>query len=107
MEESGAQKLISVECTWQAKWSLRTPDYKFILAREPDYYGNPPRELYDLQVDENEVNNIAAEESDVCAAMEEELEEWIRQRVGQAGRDQDPVVEQGITLGKRLYSSGH
>ncbi len=106
-EESGAQKLISVECTWQAKWSLRTPDYKFILAREPDYYGNPPRELYDLQVDENEVNNIAAEESDVCAAMEEELEEWIRQRLGQAGRGQDPVVEQGITLGRRLYSSGH
>jgi arylsulfatase A-like enzyme len=100
-EQAGTKKIISVECTWQAKWSLRSADYKFILGREADYYGNPLRELYDLRSDKEEVHNIATEQAAVCAALEEELEGWIRKRLERAGRAQDPVVEQGITLGKR------
>ena len=44
----GRDEIVSVESTWQAKWSLRTEDAKFILSREADLLGNPLRELYDL-----------------------------------------------------------
>ena len=30
------------------KWCVRTERYKFILAREEDFYHTPARELYDL-----------------------------------------------------------
>jgi arylsulfatase A-like enzyme len=97
-KEGGHDRVISMECTWQAKWSLRTDRYKFILAREPDIYGTPPRELYDLSADPREERNIAAERRDVAEAMESELEEWISRRLRELGRREDPLREHGVSL---------
>jgi arylsulfatase len=96
--DGGHDRVISLECTWQAKWSLRTSRYKFILAREPDIYGTPPRELYDLAEDPREERNIAAQRGDIAGAMEAELEEWIADRLQALGRRADPLVEHGISL---------
>jgi arylsulfatase len=101
-QEGGHERVISLECTWQMKWSLRTDHYKFILAREPDRYGNPPRELYDLAADPQEEHNIAGERPDVAAAMEMELENWIADRLQALGREEDPLVAHGISLGVRI-----
>lgn len=94
-------RLFSAECTWQSKWSLRTLEYKFILARRPDPYGNPLRELYELRADPGETRNLSAQRPELCRELEEELEGWIRQRLEALGRRQDPLLEQDITLGKR------
>lgn len=94
-------QVLSAENTWQSKWSLRTASHKLILARRPDPYGNPPRELYDLQTDPGETRNLAAEQPDLCRQLEEELEGLIRRRLEALGRTQDPLLEQDITLGKR------
>ncbi len=98
VKEGGHDRVISMECTWQAKWSLRTDRYKFILAREPDIYGTPPRELYDLSADPREERNIVSERRDVAAAMESELEEWIARRLKDLGRREDPLREHGVSL---------
>ena len=95
------EKVISAESTWQVKWCLRTEHYKFILAREPDWYGTPMRELYDLQADAGELNNLIDSERGVAAEMEAELEGWIADRLKAAGRTIDPLIEQGVSLGKR------
>jgi arylsulfatase A-like enzyme len=97
-QAGGHKRVISSECYWQAKWSLRTDHHKFILAREPDLYGNPPRELYDLMVDPGEDHNIADEQPEIAAAMEAELEGWIADRLQALGREQDPIQEHGIKL---------
>lgn len=100
-EESpdGHERVVrSLECTWQAKWSLRTDRYKFILARDPDRYGNPPRELYDLAADPGEERNIAAQRPEIASALEAELEGWIADRLRALGRRDDPLREHGISL---------
>lgn len=97
-EEGGTDRVVSLESSWQSKWSLREAGYKFILSRVPDFYGNPMRELYDLGKDPREEKNIAEEEPKIAGAMEEELEAWIAQRLKELGEAQDPLVEHGISL---------
>ena len=91
-------KVVSLECSWQAKWSLRTDQFKFILSRVQDFYGNPLRELYDLQNDPFEEKNIAAENSEIANKMELELEQWIADRLQELKRDKDPILEHNISL---------
>ncbi|UCH35527.1 MAG: sulfatase [Armatimonadota bacterium] len=99
-------RLITQECTWQAKWALRTDEYKLILSREQgrDLHDKPPRELYHLAADPGELTNLAERQPDVVAAMESELEQWIARMMEKNGLEQDPLIAQGITLGKRWRS---
>lgn len=92
--------VISQECTWQMKWCVRTDHYKFILAREDDFYHTPMRELYDLVADPNELRNIAKEEPDTVRTLEVHLESWIADMMAKNGLTKDPLVAHGITLGE-------
>src|SRR5579884_2355573 len=94
----GRSKAVSLEATLQAKWCLRTNDFKFILAREPDSYGTPMRELYDLRRDPGETQNVATEMPEVAAKLESELEAWIQAELRKSGKTQDPVCEHGISM---------
>jgi arylsulfatase A-like enzyme len=94
----GRDSAVSCECTWQAKWSLRTDRFKLILARGPDLYGSPDRELYDLVADPGEKRNIALEDAGVTAALEGELEGWIASKLAALGRSEDPLRKHGISL---------
>jgi arylsulfatase A-like enzyme len=96
--EGGHDHVISVECTWQAKWSLRTDRYKLIVARDPGLRGGPPRELYDLVADPGETKNLIEARADVAGRMEDQLEGWIARRLQELGRQADPLIEQGISL---------
>lgn len=91
-------EVFSCESTLQAKWSLRTRDYKFILAREPDFYDTPLRELYDLREDPSETRNIAAERPEIAQQMETRLEAWIAEQLQQTNQTDDPLRVQGISL---------
>lgn len=94
-------RVVCCECTWQAKWALRTQDRKLILARQPDRHGMPMRELYDLCADPAEEHNLADERPTEAAELALELEEWIAAGLQRTGSCVDPLMEQGITLGKR------
>jgi arylsulfatase A-like enzyme len=104
-DDPGREVLFMSECTHQAKWALRVGRHKFILARAPDFYGTPLRELYDLESDPAETINLAEREAALAASMEAQLEEWIAKRVKELGRGDDPLREQGISL-KPLMSMG-
>jgi len=94
-EPSGYDRVIGLESTWQAKYYLRNSRYKYILARQPDLLGNPDRELYDLETDPGEDRNIAADEPQLAAALEREMEAFIAEKMEAAGRTEDPVSKEG------------
>jgi arylsulfatase A-like enzyme len=100
--DGGHDSVISLECSYQAQWSLRTSSYLYILSREQDFAGNPLRELYDLSQDPAEKRNIAEEHPQVAQAFEGQLEDWIAERLRALGRDDDPLREQGISLRHEL-----
>ena len=99
-QDGGHDRVISVECSWQACWSLRTDKYKLIIPRKLDGEGRPLRELYNLVSDPEEKQNLADKQPEIANAMEAELERWIADRLQAQGRSEDPVREQGVSLGK-------
>lgn len=99
-KEGGHDRVISLECTYQARWSLRTDQYKLIWPPGPDGgEGGPQRELYDLRADPQETNNIAESAPAKADAMQSELQDWIAQKLSALGRDEDPLLAHGTTIG--------
>ena len=96
-------RIISMECTWQAKWSLRTDRYKFILPRLP---AGETAELYDLVEDPAELKNLVSERPDLAREMEQELEGWIQDRLQETGKTEDPIVTHGVSLNRILDGFG-
>jgi arylsulfatase A-like enzyme len=92
---TGRQRVVASEATWMCKWAYRTDEYKLIVAREPDLYGGPPVELYDLAADPEETVNLADIRPDVRDAMRAEFEGWLERRLAARGRRRDPVAAHG------------
>ncbi len=92
--ESHSQ-VLALECTWMAKWALRKDGFKVIVSREPDFYGNPPIELYDLRSDPAEIRNLADDRPDVRDVLIDDLESQIAARLSALGRTVDPVRAHG------------
>lgn len=73
------------ECTWMRKHGWRTPEWKLIEAKEPDFHFKPPVELYNLIEDPAEDHNLAAERPEVVAFLKARMEEWIARRERETG----------------------
>ncbi|MBI1925932.1 sulfatase, partial [Candidatus Poribacteria bacterium] len=68
------------ECTWMRKHGWRTPEWKLIIALEPDFHFKPPVELYNLVLDPHEDNNLAEANPDIVATLEARMKRWIEKR---------------------------
>jgi arylsulfatase A-like enzyme len=85
------------ECTWMRKRGWRTPEWKLIRALEPDIYGKPPVELYDLCADPQERTNVASTRPEVVAALSADMEAWVSRRLKETGLP-DPLIVQTDAL---------
>lgn len=92
--------VVAQECTWQMKWAIRTDTHKLIVAREPDFYGTPMRELYDLRSDPDELRNLATDDPATADALQARLEAWLAERMSRNGLTRDPLQAHGLTLGQ-------
>ncbi len=82
------------ECTWMRKHGWRTPEWKLIVALEPDFHFKPPVELYNLIQDPDENNNLAEAYPDIVNVLETRMKDWIRQREQETGLT-NPIMTQG------------
>jgi arylsulfatase A-like enzyme len=82
------------ECTWMRKHGWRTPEWKLIIALEPDFHFKPEVELYNLIADPGETNNLAEAEPEVVAMLKGRMEAWIAKREAETGLP-NPIYNQG------------
>ena len=82
------------ECTWMRKHGWRTPEWKLIVALEPDMHFKPPVELYNLITDPDENHNLADTEPDLVACLKARMENWIAKREAETGLPA-PIHTQG------------
>ena len=61
------------ECTWMRKHGWRTPEWKLMIALEPDFHFKPRVELYNLIKDPLELKNVASKEKGVVTILEERM----------------------------------
>jgi arylsulfatase A-like enzyme len=73
------------ECTWMRKHGWRTPEWKLMVALEPDFHFKPNVELYNLLEDPEEYNNLAESRPDVVAFLKGCMDEWIAKREKETG----------------------
>jgi arylsulfatase A-like enzyme len=82
------------ECTWMRKHGWRTPEWKLIVALEPDFHFKPALELYNLVQDPGENRNLAEAEPEVVALLRARMEAWIAKREQETGLP-NPMLTQG------------
>ena len=82
------------ECTWMRKHGWRTPQWKLMVALEPDFHFKPPVELYNLVEDPDENHNLAGELPEVVNLLKRRMNNWIRKRVKETGK-RNPMLTQG------------
>ncbi|MGQ9631200.1 MAG: sulfatase [bacterium] len=75
--DGGYEAIYLTECTWQAKWGVRTPEWKFIKTIDPGLHGVDGYELYNLKEDPLELRNLASERADVLDYLELKLVRWM------------------------------
>ena len=73
------------ECTWMRKHGWRTPQWKLIVALEPDFHFKPPVELYNLVEDPDENHNLADELPEVVELLRGRMEAFIERREKEEG----------------------
>jgi arylsulfatase A-like enzyme len=82
------------ECTWMRKHGWRTPEWKLIVALEPDFHFKPSVELYNLIEDPSENNNLAEGYPKVVALLKGHMKAWIAKREQETGLP-NPINHQG------------
>jgi len=81
------------ECTWMRKHGWRTPEWKLIVALEPDFHHKPPVELYNLIRDPDENENVVDQYPEIVTALKAQMNSWIEKREEETG-EANPVENQ-------------
>lgn len=92
------------ECTWMRKHGWRTPEWKLIIALEPDFHFTPEIELYNLVEDPEENSNVAEENPDIVALLQARMDGWIAKREAETGLT-NPIHDQGDWHGQEGIGS--
>ncbi|MFA6948354.1 MAG: sulfatase [Eubacteriales bacterium] len=74
------------EATWMRKHGWRTPEWKLMIALEPDFHFKPTVELYNLKKDPKEYHNVADEEPEVVKFLTDRMLAHIAKREKETGR---------------------
>lgn len=90
---SHASEFYITECTWMRKHGWRTPNWKLIVALEPDFHFKAPVELYNLYEDPTESVNLAENHPEIVAELTRRMHAWIARREEESGLP-NPIYNQ-------------
>ena len=90
---SHASEFYITECTWMRKHGWRTPNWKLIVALEPDFHFKAPVELYNLYEDPTESVNLAETYPEIVAELTRRMHAWIARREAESGLP-NPIYNQ-------------
>ena len=93
-KESFESSFYITECTWMRKHGWLTPEWKLIVALEPDFHFKPEIELYNLVRDPDELDNVADAHPDIVATLRARLETHVFRREQETG-NANPMLTQG------------
>jgi arylsulfatase A-like enzyme len=95
------------EATWMRKHGWRTPEWKLIVALEPDFHFKPTVELYNLINDPSENNNVADQEPETVKYLTYRMNAFIAKRESETGRVNPMITNAGKWngFGKAFESS--
>jgi len=82
------------ECTWMRKHGWRTPQWKLMIALEPDFHFKPEVELYNLVEDPEENTNLAEQQPAIVAMLTDRMNAWVTKRESETGKP-NPMHHQG------------
>jgi arylsulfatase A-like enzyme len=92
------------ECTWMRKHGWRTPQWKLMIALEPDFHFKPELELYNLTEDPKENTNLAQAHPDMVETLRKRMDAFIAKREKETGLP-NPMHHQGDWHGKKGVGS--
>jgi arylsulfatase A-like enzyme len=90
------------ECTWQAKRAIRTGRWKYIRCYDAGVYGRWEPELYNLEADPTERQNLAHDLTGVAADLDDSLSEWLEAQLGGAPDPMEAVLDGELPGARRL-----
>lgn len=96
IRDANYDELYLSEASWELKRGVRTDRWKFIDSLEPDFHGRPMHELYDLDADPDEQQNLVTERTDIVRDLKQRLDTYVTRRLHETGRTVDPIREQGL-----------
>jgi len=91
-ERTAEPELYLTEATWMRKHGWRTPEWKLIVALEPDLHFKPEIELYNLVKDPLELENVAEQNPEVVDMLRARMDKHIAVRK-RAWKTKNPVTE--------------
>ena len=91
-EREAEPEMYLTEATWMRKHGWRTPEWKLIVALEPDFHFKPEIELYNLIKDPLELNNVADKEPQVVKLLMHRMNKHIAARKRHYKRE-NPIDE--------------
>lgn len=75
-------EVISTECTWRAGISIRTKEWKLTKTIDQGLYSTPYKELFNLERDPEEKENLYEKEDSVRDGLELRLTRWLDEKLG-------------------------